>query len=329
MKKVFIVLAAVAAFASCTKSDDIRIANDKAMTFSTFVGKVTKADFTAESLGDFVVYGTTAEDAYVFNRELVSKNGTAWTYANTQYWVAGNTYKFAAYAPSAAGISATQSYENGHLIFSDYDTRNQIDLLLAEASQTANENFMENIQPVGLNFRHALSKIRFDFSKKLAVEGGYSSNLNNVRFVISNVKVNGFPVQGDYANNSWTVVDTTPKAAYNATVDAEGTLPLGTLAAQVKTNEFYVVPQSLNEEVANVNMTVVAYDNAGNVISQSPEGGLTVNLPATTWEQGKVYVYTLALSPENINGSDDQPTAITFAQPEVQTWAAESSSSIL
>ena len=327
MKKTLIFLAAIATtFAACTKSDDIRIANDKAMSFDTFVGKTTKADITTSTLADFVVYGTTAENAYVFNGERVSKNGTAWTYANTQYWVKDNTYKFAAYAPSTAAISATQSYENGHLIFSDYNTTNQIDLLLAEASQTANDTFMSNIQPVGLTFRHALAKIRFDFSKKSGSD--YASNLTNVRFVISNVKVNGFPVQGDYANNTWTA-DPSPVAAYSAKVDANGTLPLGTLAAQVKTNEFYVVPQSFNAEVANVNMTVVAYDNAGNVISQSPEGGLTVNLPATTWEQGKVYVYTLALSPENINADDDQPVAITFAQPDVQAWAAETSNPIL
>lgn len=328
MKKVFIALVALAtAFASCTKSDDIRISNDKAMTFSTFVGKVTKADITSNSLENFVVYGSTAQDKYVFNGELVSKNASAWTYSNTQYWVAGKAYKFAAYAPSSAGISATQSYENGHLIFNDYNTKNQIDLLLAEASQTADENFMKNIKPVGLTFRHALAKIRFDFSKKLAGDD-YASNLNNVRFVISNVKVNGFPIQADYANNTWTV-DASPVAAYSAQVDEDGTLPLNSLTAKVKTNEFYVVPQSFSASVADVTMDVIAYDNAGNIISQSPTAGLKVNLPATSWEQGKVYVYTLALSPENITSPDGQPVAIEFAQPSVTPWASESSSGIL
>ena len=66
MKKVFIAILAVAAFAACNKAEVVESAPAAAIAFeNAFVDNTTKAatDITKDNLNDFGVYGTVAKNS--------------------------------------------------------------------------------------------------------------------------------------------------------------------------------------------------------------------------------------------------------------------------
>ena len=80
MKKVFIAILAVAAFAACNKAEVVESAPVAAIAFeNAFVDNTTKAtDITKANLSDFGVYGTVTKGenaALIFNNQTVSKSG--------------------------------------------------------------------------------------------------------------------------------------------------------------------------------------------------------------------------------------------------------------
>lgn len=106
MKKIFVCLCAVAALAACQKNQIISSAGGPAIGFeNASVDKATKSvdpSTTTETINEFAVWGyMDSRDGVVFENEPVSKNGSEWTYTNTQYWMAGHTYYFAAVSPVA------------------------------------------------------------------------------------------------------------------------------------------------------------------------------------------------------------------------------------
>ena len=110
MKKSLLMLgAAVAALASCTNEEVLNVAQNKAISFESFVGKSTKAigDIDENNrLSAFYVFGGYGEDensvdlTNVFNNTEVDGNGKAET---TEYWN-NQYYQFVGYSngiPSA------------------------------------------------------------------------------------------------------------------------------------------------------------------------------------------------------------------------------------
>ena len=110
MKKILFALCAVATFASCTKNEVVTFDQEAIAFDGAFVDNGTRAqdDFTIETheLFDFKVWATTQrrgdnqpitpilKEVVVCRPDLASD----WVYPteNTQYWIPGNTYKFAA-----------------------------------------------------------------------------------------------------------------------------------------------------------------------------------------------------------------------------------------
>lgn len=104
MKKSLLMLgAAVAALASCTNEEVLNVAQNKAISFESFVGKSTKAigDIDENNrLSAFYVFGGYGEDensvdlTNVFNNTEVDGNGKAET---TEYWN-NQYYQFVGYS---------------------------------------------------------------------------------------------------------------------------------------------------------------------------------------------------------------------------------------
>ena len=106
MKKfLFLGLAAMMAFTSCTKDQTLATAQNGAIGFDVAADKATRSNVdpstTTANITNFAVYGFMNDaTGVVFRDELVSgSNASGWTYQNTQYWTP-NTYYFAALAPS-------------------------------------------------------------------------------------------------------------------------------------------------------------------------------------------------------------------------------------
>ena len=114
MKKNFFMLAATAAlFAACAETElvnEVNVeSNSQEIGFSTYAGKVTRAENSEETatdgLGihhsDFNVWAyKNTHTAYVFDNVKVYLSGTAWKYDGAKYWdKAANKYEFYAAAP--------------------------------------------------------------------------------------------------------------------------------------------------------------------------------------------------------------------------------------
>lgn len=180
MKKVFFLgIAAATMLASCSKDETVDVPQGKAIGFSnTFVDNATRSvvdpSFKKETLPNFAVYGFT-QKGQIFDGVPVSSvdGGTSWTYSPTQYWVEGNQYAFAAIAPASVSVSDAEltgtsvaDYKVGMTV--SFTNDGKTDLLYAAADPVnADDDFMASPQPVGLTFKHQLSKVKFSFKNSV------------------------------------------------------------------------------------------------------------------------------------------------------------------
>lgn len=226
--------------------------------------------------------------------------GATWKYDNTQYWTVGKTYKFQGYAPTTT--ATVTAGENG-VNFTDFVADGQTDLI---ASTVVSKTIAatSDIAPVQLTFRHVLSKIKFKFT----------TDLNNVNIKISALKVNALPNKGTYTNNgdnpsTWAVSE---KGDYP--LSSEGTL---TNSKDLTSGEAIVLPQT----PSNISVTFTVTATGGLSLTKDH----TVTLPATQLQEGNVYVYTAAITHENID-PDGELKPIEFGDPTVSPWSSDGNS---
>ena len=192
MKKLFTILAVAATLVSCAKEDVVREAAREAIGFdNAFVENSTRSvNDPSWSNGNlfhnFAVYGY-VENASLFNNVVVSGsalNGN-WTYTNTQYWIAGAKYNFAAIAPAANGADGVFT------VAKDGDDYVGTTVLPFTNTGTNDVLYAQNAQVVGatngnakvaFTFRHILSKVKFSF------ENGY--NATNATIKVTDIKIN-------------------------------------------------------------------------------------------------------------------------------------------
>lgn len=224
MKKTITAVLALAAVAACNKTEVVDMKAPQAISFDApFIENVTKAidpSYTAATLTSFNVYGTmkntAGATANIFNRVAVTKNATTnqgtnhatygqWGYAdeNTQYWVAGNTYAFAAVA---GDTDATEASTDGVVVNVDennmpstitYDASSQTDLLYAVDNHGKHGEANATNTNIAFTFNHLLAKVKFTFTN--GYPAGYTVKVSDV--TITNV-VDG----GKYtvSSNTWT-----------------------------------------------------------------------------------------------------------------------------
>lgn len=325
MKRVFFfALAGVAAIlAGCTKTETVEIPDSRAINFSgAYIGNAVETktqtnpeNITDASITEFIVYGGyngTMTD--VFNAESVT--GTAdgeWTYTNTEYWVDGKSYNFAAYAPAAVSSAAAVAPDatNKALSFTDFTSNasTQNDLLYATAEAL---NVTAASQgAVAFNFSHALSKIRFTFTN--AIDG---------ELTIENFKFYGMNSKGDYKYDAvgtkmaWSEIDTEIEetAPFTAAV-SEIAVVDGTATA----GDFLVIPQAVPATTMTVTFVATVTNNSGDVIRDHVPVDATLPLLSSGWTEGQCYNYNLEITMEVLD-PDDELKPIVFSDPEVTAW---------
>ena len=182
MKKIFVAMLALAAATACS-NDELVSVNQEAIGFdnafiNNSVRSVNDPSYSNTNMfADFAVYGF-VENASLFNN--VEVEGPDWTYTNTQYWITGAKYNFAAIAPFANGKSGVFSVaadaDNNYvgtttLPFTNVDGTN--DLLYAQNAQIVGA--ASNNSVVEFDFRHILSKVKFSF------ENGYNASTATIK----------------------------------------------------------------------------------------------------------------------------------------------------
>ena len=177
MKKLFVSVLAIAGLVACNTEDVVRVQGPEAIRFEgTFVENATRSEdpsTTTANIQEFSVWAYMNEaNGIVFDDELVSRNGDAWSYTNTQYWLAGNDYRFAAFAGDrndVKGLPATMATDGlGEITFTNENGTN--DILYAEKFVESAANDQEAVE---LQFAHLLSKVKFSFKNGFANDNNY------------------------------------------------------------------------------------------------------------------------------------------------------------
>lgn len=306
-KMIFSAFIAIAVItAGCSKTETTKIPEIGAITFGkTFVGAPVKAvtetttDVLQQSGAGFYVYGGSSDKTDLFAGTHVTYDVNKWTYEDVKYWMPSKTYKFAAYAPDLTGASGeiTFSYENGDgaLTISDFvaNKDQQHDLVYAVATpKTTGPTIDADPGIVDFSFKHILSKVLLKFEKGT----GFA---DNVKLVISNLKVYGMNSKATYNGTTWTS-QAGPVEEGNAftwsSVTESGNIPTS--------EALYLIPQ--NSATVNISFDVALDDGQGTTASESKTGTITA-----TWESDNVYTYTAIINstdltntyPINFNGT--------------------------
>ena len=326
--KILFLAVMAAAWTGCSTTETIDQPEGQKIGFtSAHIGNPvdTRAVSVIEkaNIKEFIVYGGYNDMTHVFDGVSVTgtPNADDWTYSTTRYWVAGKTYKFAAYAPSAIKGNGTieTDFATGSLNFKGYtsDASNQHDLIYATATEKTPDQLEAAPAKVQFTFKHLLSMIKFTFIS------GFG---NDVTVTVKNLNVSGMISQGDYtgSTNSWTLGSATAAFTEIASATAVNKTSGQTKASSV---DFAVLPQTIVAEgTAEGTKVTVSFDvtvqyNQNEYIVGSAEAGVTVSatLPAYTWVAGNRYNYNVTIAGENVDlfpiefGTPDV-TPITDAQ---------------
>ena len=308
-RSLLILVAAAAAWTGCSKTETIDQPQGMAIGFTNaYIGNPVESKAVViidqNNINEFLVYGGYNDMTHVFDE--VSVKGTAnaddWSYTTTRYWVAGKTYKFAAYAPKGISGPVEPDFATGTLNFTNYvsDPSNQHDLIYAAADSITTPDPIEApLDKVQFGFNHLLSMIKFTFNS------GFG---NDITVTVDSLNVSGMISKGSYFGNTqkWTLGSETvsTEAAFTemATKTAVNTTGDNTSASSV---DFAVIPQEIGGaagKTVTVSFNVRVQDNKENYIIGNKGAGVPVSatLPAYTWEKGNRYNYTVTIKGENV-----------------------------
>lgn len=310
MKRSLLILVATAAvWTGCSKTETIDQPQGMAIGFTNaYIGNPVESKavdiIEQDSIDEFIVYGGYNDMTHVFNN--VSVTGSAdtdeWSYTTTRYWVAGKTYKFAAYAPKEINGTIETDFATGTLNFTNYvsDPSNQHDLIYDAADPIITPDPIEAPRDkVQFGFSHLLSMIKFTFNS------GFG---NDITVTVDSLNVSGMVSQGDYTGNNgiWEpgskTVSTEDAFTEMASKVAVNQSSGNTSASSV---DFAVIPQVIGGtgKTVTVSFDVRVQDNQQNYIIGNADAGVTVSatLPAYTWTAGNRYNYTVTIKGENVD----------------------------
>ena len=332
MKKfLFLGLAAMMAFTSCTKDQTLATAQNGAIGFDVAADKATRSNVdpstTTANITNFAVYGFMNDaTGVVFRDELVSgSNASGWTYQNTQYWTP-NTYYFAALAPSndrawtlteATGDAAKLGIGSVNFVNSGKQD------LLYWAGVSENKGGESEDAPVAIKFNHLLSKVKFTFENQF-------DNVNTT-LTIENIQINNGYTQGDvnlavadwWSTPSWDFTKATADFVHKfghvtaeGATDATALYNIPALGQKGESHEELLLFPTKEKEF-NVTFTVKMWN--GKVVAASYDHVVKVK---TMLEMGKAYNFKAILDAYNVTGStdpEDQLKPIEF-KVEVIDW---------
>lgn len=315
--QLFAIAAAALVVAGCSKTEVVKVAENRAIGFSnTFVNNGTRSivdpSFTTRTLQNFRVYGFSNNDK-VFDGTEVTYKDSKWSYQNPVYWFEDHVYTFGAIAPSS--VTATSATLNGQKVDMTVNFTNNgtTDLLYATKGPImADAAFLVNPQPVELTFGHQLAKVKFSFENSLGE--GYNMTVENVN--ITNGWATGTLTVG--TTNAWSgQTGTLPLAFGNVVADDTDTDADADAIAngsQAETyNEMLMIP-SAAEKKYTATFTVKVYD--GDVLMDTYNH--TVEITGVELKLGYCYDFKATISMANVD--PEQPLTPIEFNPSVSGW---------
>lgn len=306
-KSLFVLGVAVAALASCTQSEVLEVAENRAIGFDAFVNNQTKAVTEVETatIGtDFYVFGNYGTggtwNGQAFNNEI----STA-----VYYWQTGQTYRFGAYKDGDAKNATVQfDATTPQLTFPDYTPTDANDLIAAVTGDVT------GTAAVGLNFKHLLSQVKLTFKTDAAAV---------YNMMISNVKINGALSQSTATYNG--TVTWNPSAASSGTTTNNGysydalsnggKISSGVISEQSK----LVIPQSGTDALTVTFTAEITGEADGTANFTATLGHAISDLTENTWTNGYRYNYIATVELDKVIENPEGLVKITFT-PTVEEW---------
>ena len=319
MKKIFFSLLAIAAIASCAKTEDIYTEGQTEIQIAPVTSIATKANFETAINGttypkneNFDVYAywstagagskfDTAEANYLTNGTSgvqFQNKGQFWGGSTTYYWPKNGSLRFAAYSPSSVDMThvlktdtytlADFTYPNTTATEETY-TDQTYEILVAPTTESYTAQTAA--EKVSVVFEHSLSWITFKVKCTDVASGA---------FKLENIVVNNIKNEGTLTAN---MLEGTKNWALTG---AETNVKLWNGPKNVTTtpdtyetvnNGFLVLPQAT---------TTVTLNYTQNALTGTPElQNQSITIPLTleenkTWEPGKHYTYTVIFDLDEI-----------------------------
>ncbi len=325
--------------------DDSTLDAGNAIRFAVNTELTRAGDITTNNLSSFYVYAfTDVQDTpslFMDNVEVTKNSTNVWTYSPVEYWPAGKTVDFYAYAPAGwVGLGAM----NGPVAYESYPGTQ--DIIYAVCADMKGNTGMANAQ-VLLNFRHALSKVTLKLS---STNSDLQVKVSNV--ALSHIRSKGnfyFPTvttspdSGDGVGH-WEDQNTPVPYLFHMSQAADDVITLTSTPSDMSNSSMglggskYLVPQPLpwtsdgGETDAYITVMCSIYDshtgaklwpNANtpedNIVEGSTFGDGLLKFPLatssfTSWKPGYHYIYNLVIN------SNDEMGAIEFGTPTVDSY---------
>lgn len=321
MKKIFFSLLAIAAIASCAKTEDvytegqteIQLAPVTALTTKAQVGVIDGTKYpTAENFNVYAYWANqpagsdfnTGATVYLDNVKFVNK-GKYWGGETTYYWPKNGSLRFAAYSP--ADLSMIHDLEkdlyrlDNHEYVSDFS--GAYDILVAPTSESYTAQTAA--EKVSVVFEHALSWLTFKVQSTAVAEGTFTVH----KITVNDVAIKGSLLADMFAGEkNWTVDPTTATAiqAY------AGNTTVTTTVQNLDDYSNLVLPQATT--TLTIEFTQNEMKDKDNNVTTPKLENQTVTIPLTLdgdepWVAGKHYNYTVIFDLDEI-----------LINPSVEDW---------
>ncbi len=323
MKKIFFSLLAIAALASCAKTEAVYVEDNSEIKLAPVTSVATKANQTGAIDGtayptaeNFDVYAYWANEAagskFTTATDYLTKGNTGvefmnkgqfWGGTDTYYWPKNGSLRFAAYSPSSLDMThvlATDVYTLSDFTY-ETETDKTYEVLVAPTSESYTAQTAA--EKVSVVFEHALSWLSFEVK---------STEAANKVFTVTKVVVDDVKYKGDFTadmlndTKTWDLTDDV--AAITVYEDDETTVTKEAVVVESmpEHNGVLVLPQAT---------TTVTLTFTQASINGTPElEGQIVTVPLVLsenepWEPGKHYTYTVIFDLDEI-----------LINPSVEDW---------
>ena len=322
MKKLFVAVLAIAGVVACNNEETVLSVGPAPIAFDgSFVEtRATEAvdpSITTENITGFDVWGFMDEAAgQIFDREEVTGTKGNFTYVNTQYWVPGHDYYFAATAPAQSEnivLTTPATGEAAKLGLGVVDftvTDGAEDFLYSAVGPiAAPEAGATEAAPVKFQFNHMLSKVKFTFTNGFANDLA-TIDVTDVRMVVPSKGTIKLDQADWWSTNQWVLGEETVELVFGNACEG---LAMG--ASEVAANERIILPAAATQSYT-VTFGVKLYQ--GDVEAYS--GTKTVVIEGVALEIGKAYNFKAELNASNITADGSELLPIVFDVEVVKDW---------
>ena len=318
MKKLLVSVLAIAGLVACNNEQTlVEKDNRVAIDLGAYVENATRADVAADPsttttlLKAFDVWGFMDEPAgVVFEGEDVTGEKGNFTYTNTQYWVPGHEYYFAALAPmNSANWNLNTEAANVHGAgIVDFINVNGTEDLIYAAAHVSTKGVAAP-EKVNFQFHHLLSKVKFSFTNGFANDNAYI-DVKNVRMVVPQSGSINLAQADWWSTNQWNLTDATTTLAFG-----DACYKTGSGVKQEAANERLTIPATATKSY-EITFDVALY--FGDV--KAFENTLTATVEGVALEMGKAYNFKATIDATNISADGEELQPIVFDVDEVVDW---------